>query len=185
MFLSCAKVETVSYEKAKINSNKTVSPTIDSETLLKPITPKIKLNSKQKKYFNESLPPQVREILEKAEKFEILVEVREQFDPNDDERTFEPNRLIKPVSENDKKETLEAFYNDASNEDSPAICFEPRHEIRAIYQEKTVVISICFSCSRFIVTSPFGKFPGTIVRENRKSEDFFKRIIQNQSVELK
>jgi hypothetical protein len=155
------------------------------EKLLKPVNPKVKLNSKQKKYLNESLPPPVREILEKAEKFEILAEVRERFDPKDDVRTFEPNRVIKPVSENDKKETLEAFYYDASNEDAPAICFEPRHKIRATYQEKTVEIEICFSCSRFIVTSSFGEFKGTIVRDNRKSEDFFNRIIQNQSVEIK
>jgi hypothetical protein len=187
ILVNCAKVETVSNTNINDNSDKivSVSPTVEADKLLKPVTPKINLNSKQKKYLNESLPPQVREILEKAEKFELLAEVRERFDPKDDVMTFEPNRLIKPISENNKKETLEAFYNDAANEDAPAICFEPRHKIRATHLGKTVEIEICFSCSRFVVASPFGEFKGTIVRKNRKFEDFFSRVIKNQSVEIK
>ena len=39
--------------------------------------------------------------------------------------------------------------------------------------------------SLFIVESPFGKFNGGIVRENRKSEDLFNRIVESKSIELK
>ena len=88
---------------------------------------------------------------------------------------------MKIIDAKDKREVLEAFYADASNEDSPAICFYPRHLIRAVYQEKTVEVVICFSCSRFIVKSEFGTFEGTIVRENRISEDFLARLLKEKT----
>ena len=145
---------------------------------LVPVKPNLKLNAKQQKYLDESLPPEVREILEKAGSFEIQAEVYEKMEDDKDWMAFEPNRVLKVIDEKDKRETLEAFYFDASNEDSPAICFYPRHLIRAVYGEKTVEIVICYSCSRFTVKSEFGEFQGTIVRENRKSEDFLAKLLK-------
>ena len=174
---SCSKVETAT-NIVPINLEKT--PTIQENILLKPIEPKVKLNAKQQKYLNESLPPKVREILEKAETFEVLAEV----DNEPDGLNFEPNQIATITNEADKKEILEAFYYDASDGDYPSACYIPHHKIRAIYQKKTVEIEICFQCSIFIVESPFGKFDGGIVRENRKSEDIFNRIIQNQSIKI-
>ena len=184
---SCSKVETVSTKSIQIHTNKTaaVSPTIEKDVVLRPVTLSVKMNSKQKKYLNESLSPNVREILEKAEKIEILAEIREPGEFDGEGRTFEPNRVVKISNENDKREVLEAFYYDASREDPPAICYEPHHAIRADYQGKIVEVEICFSCSKFFVTSPFGEFKGTIVRENRKSENVLNRIIENQGVEIK
>lgn len=188
LFANCSKVETASSEMVQTNATPkpSVSPAAEINSSLKPVVPNVKLNAKQKKYLNESLPPAVREILEKAEKFEVLAEVRgenEQFEG--DGRTFEPTRVAKIAAEQDKKEILEAFYKDASEVDSPAICYEPHHSIRATHQGKTVEVEICFSCSRFIVKGASGEFSGTIVRKNRKSEDVFNRIIESKSVELK
>jgi hypothetical protein len=188
ILLSCSKVETTSIENTQTTSNKivTVSPTVQDLKLLKPVIPNVKLNSKQKNYLNESIPPQVREILEKAESFDVLAEVRkEQFSEDDESFVFEPNRIAKITKESDKKEILEAFYSDAAREDALSACYYPYHKLRAIYREKTVEIEICFMCSKFIVESPLGKFYGIIVRENRKSEDVLKRIIKKQGVELK
>jgi hypothetical protein len=132
------------------------------------------------------LPPEAREVLEKAESFEVLAEVRkEQFSEDDESFVFEPNRIAKITKESDKKEILEAFYSDASREDALSACYYPYHKLRAIYREKNVEIEICFMCSKFIVDSPSGKFYGIIARENRKSENVLKRIIRNQSVEFK
>lgn len=183
---SCSKVETTSNENTQTISNKivSVSPIVEAILPLKPVVPNIKLNSKQKKYLNESLPPQVREVLEKAENFEVLAEDIGR-DVGNEGTTFEPNRIAKISNENDKKKILEAFYHDASSEDSPASCFEPHHGIRATYQGKTVEIEICFGCAIFYVESSFGKFNGTIVRDNRKSEGVFNRIIESKSVGLK
>lgn len=182
LLASCSKVETAT-NIIPISLDKT--PTVQENVSLKSVTPKVDLNAKQQKYLNESLPPKVREILEKAEIFEILAEMREREIRESDLLNFQPNRIVKNFDEKEKKEILEAFYFDASREDSPASCYEPHHQIRAIYQGETVEIEICFDCAKFIVTSSFGKFEGTFVRENRKSEDLFNRIIENKSIEIK
>jgi hypothetical protein len=187
LLAGCLTGKTAPDENFRTNSDKiaAVSPTPENNILLKPVSPVVKLNAKQQKYLDESLPPETREILEKAERFEVLAEVRKEGEDDGEGMTLEPNRILKVVDGKDKKEVLEAFYFDASREDSPAVCYYPRHLIRAVHQGKTVEVEICFSCSRFIVKSELGKFDGTIVRENRKSEDFFSRIIERKGVELK
>jgi hypothetical protein len=184
----CSKVETTPFElgQTNLNENVVVLPVNQENTSLKPVSPNIKLDAKQEKYLNESLPPNVREILEKAEKFEVLAEVREEeFDESDDSFTFEANRIAKITKNSDKKEILEAFYHDAAREDALSACYYPYHRLRATYENKTVEVEICFKCSKFIVESPFGNFYGIIVRDNRKSENVLNRIIQNQGVEFK
>ena len=193
-FISCSKVETASINNIdnktpinsinnKVESTLTVSPTVETNVPLKLVKPTIKLNSKQQKYLNESLPLEVREILEKAEKFEILAEVK--LKDKNDGLKFEPNRISKISNENDKRKILEIFYKDAATDQPPASCFIPHHGIRANYQNKIVEIEICFECSRFTVKSPSGNFEGTIVRQNLKSEDYLNQIIKNQSIEIK
>jgi hypothetical protein len=183
---SCSKVETAANEKARPNPIPTASasPTVETNSPLKPVVPNVKLNSKQKKYLNESLPPEAREILEKAENFEVLAESYPERQL-DEGRDFEPNRIAKISDENDKKKILEAFYRDAAEEDAPAVCYEPHHALRATYKGKTVEVEICFSCSRFVLKGVSGEVQGTIVRENRRSEDVFRQIIESQSIEIK
>jgi hypothetical protein len=185
VLIGCSKVETTSDAKIETPSPTTpnqIKPEI--KPALKPVFPNIHLSSKRKKYLKDSLPPQVREVLEKAEKFEILAEDLGR-DIGNEGMTFEPNSIAVITEENLKREILEAFYNDAATDEPPAACYIPHHSVRAAYQGKTVEIEICFECARFYVESPFGKFEGTIVRENRKSEDIFNRIIENQSIALK
>jgi len=180
---NCAKVETAPTDANQNTPNKIVqvSPTIEKEVLLKPITPNVKFNGEQQKNLNESLPKKVREILEKAEKFEILAEV----DNEPDGLSFDPNRIAVVSDENDKKEILEAFYFDASDGDYPSACYIPHHKIRATFEGKTVEVEICYQCHLFTVKSPFGKFDGGIKRENQKSEKILNKIIEAKSVELK
>src|SRR6185369_12974651 len=101
----CTKVETA-LNNTQVNSNKiaVVSPTIENEVFLKPVTPNVKFNAKQQKSLNKSLPPKVREILEKAEKFEILARVKKEGDFEGEGQIFEPNRIAKITDENEKKE---------------------------------------------------------------------------------
>jgi hypothetical protein len=182
---SCSKVEPVLSENTQTNTNNTLSDSkpVQETVPLNSVTPNLSLNFKRKKYLNASLPPQIREILEKAETFEILAEVNLE---NDGEgRDFLPDTAVKVKDEKLKKEVLENFYSDASSEDSPANCYQPHHGIKAKYQGKTVEVEICFSCSRFIVKSSFGNFEGTIVRKNRKSEDFFEQIVKTQGIRIK
>ena len=186
---SCSKVETASNVTTQTDSSLTTSgiptptSTIEAVPALKPIVAKVKLNSKQRKNLNESLPPNVREILEKAEKFEVLAEV--DLDDAHDGLNFEPNRISFIRDEKDKKEILENFYYDASAGPNASACYIPHHGIRASYQGKTVEVEICFQCHLFSVNSSFGKFYGGLPYENVKSEELLNRLIQNQSVELK
>jgi hypothetical protein len=183
ILVSCAKVETSSTENTNANLTKPalISPTVEATALLKPVTTKVKLNSGQKKKLDESLPRKIREVLEKAEIFEVLAEV----DNEPDGLRFEPNRIAKITDENTKKEILESFYYDASGGLTPSACYIPHHKIRAVYQGKTVEIEICFQCKLFFVEGSLGKFEGGLVYENQKSEDVLNQVIQNQSVKLK
>lgn len=184
---NCAKVETSPVEKVEVNSNKivSVSPKIEKDVSLKPIIPNVKFDAEQRKYLDESLPSKVREVLEKSESFAVLAEIDEQEIRETDLKTFQPNRITKITDEKEKKQILESFYFDASRPEYPAACYEPHHAIKAVYQGKTVEIEICFSCAQFIVKSEYGKFEGTILRENRKSEDLLRKIIESKSIEYK
>lgn len=187
LFTNCSKVETTSTENNFIDPTPTVfvlptaSPSVETFVPLKAVVPKVNLSSEQKKNLEESLPLKVREILEKAEKFEILAEV----DNKPDGLRFEPNRIAAIKNEKEKGEILEAFYLDASAGLNPSACYIPHHGIRATYRDKTVEVEICYQCHLFSVKSPFGKFDGGLPFENQKSEDILKRIIKNQSVEIK
>lgn len=180
--VSCSKVETAT-NIAPINLEKTptVSPSVQENVSLKPVKPDVELNAKQRKELDKSLPPKVREILEKAESFEILADRLRKSDSS----SVKPNRIAKITNEADKKEVLEAFYFDASREGYSAACFLPHHAIRATYQGKTVEIEICFDCSKFIVESEVGRFYGTIAQEIGKSEDLLNQIIESKGIEIK
>ncbi len=187
MLSGCPKVETspsIPTEHQLPTPYPTNQPQADRGSVLKPISTHISLTPKQKKYLDESLPPDVRVILEKAEKFEILAEVNKDESSETDSRIFNPNRIVVLRSERQKKEVLEAFYSDATLEDSPAICYEPHHSLRATYAGKTVEIEICFDCSRFVVKDSPSKAWGTIVRENRKSERFLVDLVESQGMEF-
>lgn len=178
---SCSKVEmATNIVPTTLEKTPMVSPTVQENVLLKPVNPKVELNAKQQKDLDESLPPKVREILEKSEKFEILADTI-----NKSESSVKPNRVAKITNETDKKEVLEAFYFDASKDgDGPSmLCFNPHHAIRATYQGKVVEIEICFGCFNFFVESELGRFSGKIT--DRKTETLFNQIIESKSIEYK
>ena len=56
--------------------------------------------------------------------------------------------------------------------------------MKATANGKAVEIEICFACSRFEVKGLPSRFWGTIVRENRKSEELLDRIIRDFGVEI-
>ena len=159
------------------------SPTPVQRELL-PVSPAVVLTDKEKKYLGEHLSAEVRTILEKASTFEILAEIGEPAIPETDLRDFKPNRIVSVSNEALKKEVLEAFYWDAAREDPPAICFEPHHSIRGVYQGKKVEIEICYSCSRYVLVADGKRIQGTIQREDRRSESLLDRILREQGKEI-
>ena len=151
---------------------------------LKPVEPQIELGSKQRAYLDESLPREARKILENAESFEVFAEINKDERSETDTLTFVPNRVVRIKTEKQKKDILEAFYFDAAHEDAPAVCYEPHHSLKATANGKTVEIEICYSCSRFEVKGLPSRFWGTIVRDNRKSEDLLTSIIEESATEI-
>lgn len=184
LYVSCAQVEP---KAPQPQSDPTPSrPAVSDVSAMRPanlpklgpVKPNLKLTAKQRNYLDESIPPDAREILENADRFELLGEIDKDESSEADNRSLVPNRLVAISSEKDKLVVLEAFYSDAAREDSPAVCYEPHHAIRAEFEGKTVEIEICFSCSRFVVKHDSNKYSGTIVREGRMSEGLFETFFR-------
>lgn len=148
--------------------------------MLRAVKPALELTSKQRKYLDESIPAKVRKVLENSDRFELLGEFDKEESHESDNRSFNPNRLVVIGSDDEKRRILEAFYFDASREDSAAICYEPHHAIKASHLNETVEIEICFDCSRFFARYGPEEYSGTIVREGRRSEDLFEKIFNVQ-----
>lgn len=171
-------------ETAIVNDQKaSPSPTVEAVLsrpadvpLLVSVKPSVQLSPTEQRYLDRSIPPEVRAILESSEKFDVLGEIDKKETSEGDFRSFAPNRLVAVSTDATKKEILEALYHDASKEDSPAECYEPRHAIRASHKDKSVEVEICFSCSRFVIKFGSQEYTGTIVRENGRSEGLFERI---------
>ena len=177
LFLNCTTAETKTSADPEVSK---AQPTPARTNEQSPFLAKLNLTDEQLEILDHALPTEVRKILENAEKFEILAEL-----DNQGESPLEPNRIVKVSEEQMKKDILEAFYLDAAAGDNPAACYIPRHKIVASDGNQTVEVEICFDCARFRVESPFGKFEGTISREDRRSEELFDRLIKNKSTEYK
>ena len=184
----CAKVENVSSNATPqilVTPLPGVQAALTATSPLKPVSPNVKLNTKQRKYLNDTLPPDIRKMLEEADAFEILAEVGPEETSETALQEFHPNRIVIISDERQKRQILEAFYSDAATQDGPAFCYEPHHGLRASIGGKMIEIEICFSCSQFRGVGDLHAVSGTIVRKNRKSEKLFTQIVKDQSVELK
>ncbi len=149
------------------------------------VYPKLKLDSEQKKYLNKTLPSTVRTFFETADRLEMLAEVYAEEFGDKQSTIFEPNRRLEIVDSKLRREILDAFYFDAANQDYPAVCFQPHHSLRATKGGKVLEIEICFSCSRYEGVGSLQSVSGTIVREGRRSEELFDRLIKEKGTDYK
>ena len=187
-FSGCAKVETVSGNVAPqilITPLPTIRPASTPISPLKPVSPNVKLNAKQHKYLNDTLPPDIRKMLEESETLELLAEVGSKETSETGLQEFRPNRIVMISDANEKRQVLELFYSDAATQDGPASCYEPHHGLRFSVSGKTLEIEICFDCAQFRGLGDLQSVSGTIVRDGRKSERLFNTLIKNRSIEFK
>ncbi|MEP6849874.1 MAG: hypothetical protein ABI999_13540 [Acidobacteriota bacterium] len=139
-----------------------------------PIIPVRPLNHEQRKNLNSTLPPRVREILEKADKLEVL-------GLTSDEKVginWYPDAEVDLMPGARRTELLNSFYFDASAGPNPSACFLPRHALKATYKDKTVEIIICFQCHLFTVRGDLGDYDGGVYMEGAASHHFFEEILQ-------
>ena len=185
--LACGSTQAIKIDNANQNTETPPPVKVEPTSLPIKVSPNLKLSANQKKILDKSLPVDVREILENADKFEILAEVIKKdgklaYPLKED---FKPNTEVEISDASLRKEILEAFYKDASSGESPSDCWLPHHILKAAQSDKTVEIEICFSCSRFEVKSSFGEFSGTFAHgDDPKSEAVFNRIIENYGVQI-
>jgi hypothetical protein len=119
------------------------------------------LTEEQKQKLDRRIPPEVREVLDKADEITISYNV--------DKDTMQlrvlmsetvPNAQANISDPSLKKQFLDSFYSDTSTNSNGASCFNPRHRINAKFQTKVVEIDICYECSRFRGKSSAGDFGG-------------------------
>lgn len=140
----------------------------------------------QKKKLDSRIPPKIREILDNAKEITISYHV--------DKKTMQlwvlmfdvkPNSQAKVSNANVKKEFLDSFYQDSSeNYNTATACFSPRHRVKAEYKTKIVEIDICYECYQFRGKSSLGDFGGDI-SEKAKSSDLMNEIIKKYGAKIK
>jgi hypothetical protein len=145
-------------------------------------TGKTALTADQEKHLSHSLPPNVREILEKSQKFSLLAE--EGASASETGHNFDPPHIARINDEAMKREVLENLYFDVAVKPVLAACYDPHHGIRAEYNGQKVEIDICFTCVRIVVRSPFGEFSGAMRFDDNRSKALFEKILQDKGVKI-
>ena len=142
------------------------------------------LTKKQQKQLEESIPPKVREILDKAEEIEIYVNVDKE---NKRLKLLMyktlPNIVAKISNVSLKKQLLESFYYDVALGDGGALCFAPRHRVIAKYGNRSVEFDICYQCKNFEGKSSDGRFSGSLADED-KSALIINEILEKYGTEI-
>ena len=146
------------------------------------LTAEIELTADQDKHLSHSLPPNVREILEKSQKFSLLA--GESRSAAETAFNFKPTRIARISDEAAKREVLENLYFDVAVKPVLATCYDPHHGIRAEYNGQKVEIDICFTCVRIVVRSPFGEFSGAMRLDDNRSKALFERILKDKGVKI-
>lgn len=181
-FISCKTAES----RQAANSN------IKTETnsSLVEATPTVKnslenLTAEQKQKLDWSIPPEVREILDKADEINIYYNIDKKTMKL---KTFrfetDTNARAKVSDPSLKKELLESFYQDAATSYGSNACFSPRHRITAKYKIKTVEMDICYECSNFKGGSSAGSFGGELAHPG-KSSAIIDAIIEKYGKKIK
>ena len=145
-------------------------------------TGKTALTADQEEQLSHSLPPNVREILEKSQKFSLLA--GESRSASQTALDFKPTHIARISDGAVKREVLENLYLDVAVKPVLAACYDPHHGIRAEYNGQKVEIDICFTCVRIVVRSPFGEFSGAMRLDDNSSKALFERILKDKGVKI-
>jgi hypothetical protein len=95
------------------------------------------------------LPKDVRAVLDKADRFELLSldPTRQKEKPKDDFRGWKVLGRTEVKDAETRKKLVAALYKGIADSDGTvAACFNPRHGIRATHDGKTVELVICYEC---------------------------------------
>jgi hypothetical protein len=182
-FISCKSAESQQAANSNIRTKSNSNLVEVTATVKKSLED---LTEKQKQKLDKRIPPEVREILDKADEINIYYDV--------DEKTMKlrvfmfetkPNACAKVSDPSLKKEFLESLYHDAApNSNTASACFSPRHRVTAKYKTKTVEIDICYECNNFRGESSAGSFGGDLAYPS-KSSAVVDAIIEKYGAKIK
>lgn len=159
----------------------TPSPTPEAEEIEEPEIPVRPLKKSQKKELDQTLPPRVREVLEKAD----VLEIRGLSSEDKTGIDWNPDMYAKLGRGPERKRLLDAFYYDASGGNSNSGCFIPRHSLRATYSGKTIEVVICYQCHVFSVTGDLGEFDGGMYMNGSAAHRIFHKIMIEKGEPIK
>ena len=157
------------------------TPTPEDDFLKVPVKTAQPLTRRQKKDLDSTLPPKVREILEKAEVLEVL-------GLSSDENagiSWHPDLVANLPLGKERTKLLNSFFYDASAGPNPSGCFVPRHGLKASYKGKTVEVIICYQCHLFVVKGDLGEFDGGVYKDGSAAHDLFENIIRTKGEPIK
>ncbi len=145
----------------------------------KPVTP---LTSAQEKELDATLPPKIREVLERAEVLHVL-------GLSSEDKAgigWYPDVRAELRIGRERSELLKSFFFDASAGPNPsASCFIPRHGLKATHKGKTVEVIICYQCHLFSVEGDFGEYHGGVYKDGAAAYALFENILLNEGEPFK
>lgn len=167
MFIGCQSV--------KKKENITQDNVLQSKSESAPTPDKENYTTEQLHELKKKISPEAKYILENAEVLEIKI----------------GKSLIQISDSSQKRELLEAIFSDmtppknfkelkkSNLQIGKANCFDPQHFLRAVRQDKSVEIALCYSCNNVEVKSDAGKtFTGEL---GKKSLAVFDEILEKHN----
>jgi len=128
-----------------------------------------------------ALPPEVKKILDTADRFillsldpKLMTEQKPDKPSNELFHNYRVRRKIEIRTRNGRDELLRALYKGIADSDgSFAMCFNPRHGIRASMGDETVDVVICFECSSIQI---HGKTDGELLTSGSPASTFTRAL---------
>ncbi|MEP6904286.1 MAG: hypothetical protein ABJA66_21390 [Actinomycetota bacterium] len=114
----------------------------------------------------------------------ILQKLNVKFDS--DYLEFSANKVAKDLNITLRKNLIEAFFRDVERGGDMARCFIPHHGIKAVFENITVEIAICYRCSLYRGQISDQKFGGAFPEDKlSESKKIFDEIIEKYSVDVR
>ncbi len=179
IFSAGCATETTRSQQQPTTAQGIPTPTVASTPFAFP-----KLSDSDSSRLNERLPKKSRRVLEQAEEVEIFeIEIcREGFSPEleqivpDKFQGCPIKRKAKITDANLKQQILDGLFYAASSSDSGAMCFSPRHGVRATYKGERVDLVVCFQCGNFRGASSVGRVGGAM---SDAPKELFEQVLTN------
>lgn len=134
--------------------------------------------------FFGSLPPNVKSFIQNGEKLELIADA----DKKDGKIVYrgdmiKTESLVATITDSEtKNKIIQAVSSDLGG-DGEAICFNPKHILRATKGSETINVEICYECDRIEIKGSLGKHRGGLYGDS--SESVLNQILFERGVEIK